>query len=62
MSTVTVSFDMKGAPPGWKPDPLPGSEDARMQGCNCPEKQPPYPSYTFDIDCPVHELEEVLKQ
>lgn len=61
MSLVTVSFEVEDAP-GWKPDPFPGSTEARQEGCCCPRMQPDYPSFTFDLDCPVHELEGVLKQ
>lgn len=50
------------AGPNWKPDPMPGSPEARVQGCSCPETKRQGGDYVFDSDCPVHELEKVTKQ
>jgi hypothetical protein len=45
---------------GWRPDPFPGSAEAREQGCTCSSAQSAWPdALRFATDCPVHPLEHV---
>lgn len=40
----------------WRPDAIPGSHDAALAGCLCPE-QHEHGKFTFEEDCPVHTRE-----
>lgn len=46
----------------WRPDPFPGSSDARMVGCCCPTQRLWPGRLVFAAECKVHELEPVAKQ
>jgi len=41
------------------PDMIPGSDEAVVEGCTCPDDQPPHPRYILASDCPIHQLELV---
>ena len=46
----------------WRPELMPGSDEAFEKGCTCPSFQPcdhGYPGELFfDTECPIHELEK----
>lgn len=46
----------------WAPEPMPGSDAARLEGCKCPEEQPWPGSLAINGDCPIHELTAGTKQ
>lgn len=44
--------------PNWRPDPFPGSAEAKLQGCPCPSQFRATTRFVFDSDCPIHALEK----
>lgn len=61
MSVLQLTVDAADA--SWNgPDPFPGSREARIQGCICPEFQPGWTGTSkkllIDQDCKVHEVTE----
>lgn len=40
----------------WRPDPFPGSGEAKAMGCACPTSQPWPGALAFASNCRVHEL------
>jgi len=56
MTTLFCALTDESA--NWRPDPFPGSAEAKTQGCSCPDVQPWPGALLFESDCPVHEIEE----
>lgn len=59
--TETVICDLPDDQKTWRPDPFPGSPEAKMMGCGCPVAQPWPGQLEFAEDCPVHVLEAVAE-
>lgn len=47
--TTTLPAELRD----WRPTILPGSLDAVLAGCLCPEQQQ-HGQLTFEEDCPIH--------
>lgn len=43
----------------YRPDPFPGSKEAVLEGCTCPDEQPWPGKMAISGNCPVHVLESI---
>lgn len=55
---MQVSCSFPGGEDSSSIDPFPGSREARLEGCVCPEQRVGKVVY-FESECPVHKLELV---
>ena len=56
-----VSCALENEDDVFKIKPFPGGKAAQRQGCTCPYQPVPNGRVVFNSECPVHELEKVLK-